>query len=79
MTSTYFQLIKDFQKRSFANIYLFYGEEPYYIDELSDYLTEHVLNEIRSNTKRKTVAMTHNFVHVDENGLALESAFGFNF
>jgi DNA polymerase III subunit delta len=46
MTSNYFQLIKDFQKKSFANIYLFYGEEPYYIDELSDYLTDHVLNEI---------------------------------
>jgi DNA polymerase III subunit delta len=26
-------------------MYLFYGEEPYYIDELSDYLTEHVLTE----------------------------------
>jgi DNA polymerase-3 subunit delta len=46
MTSTYFQLIKDFQKRSFANIYLFYGEEPYFIDELSDYLSEHVLNDV---------------------------------
>lgn len=46
MTSTYFQLIKDFQKREFANIYLFYGEEPYYIDELSDYLTEHVLSDM---------------------------------
>lgn len=46
MTSTYFQLIKDFQKRSFANIYLFYGEEPYFIDELSDYLTEHVLTDL---------------------------------
>ncbi|MEI6061560.1 MAG: DNA polymerase III subunit delta [Bacteroidota bacterium] len=45
MTSTYFQLVKDFQKREFASIYLFYGEEPYYIDELSDYLTDHVLNE----------------------------------
>jgi DNA polymerase III subunit delta len=45
MTSSYFQLIKDFQKREFANIYIFYGEEPYYIDELSDYLTEHVLTE----------------------------------
>ena len=43
MTSTYYQIVKDFQKRSFVNIYLFYGEEPYYIDELSDYLTEHVL------------------------------------
>ena len=45
MTSTYFQLVKDFQKRTFVNIYLFYGEEPFYIDELSDYLTDHVLNE----------------------------------
>ncbi len=45
MTSTYFQLVKDFQKKSYVNIYLFYGEEPYYIDELSDYLTEHVLSE----------------------------------
>jgi len=45
MTSTYYQVVKDFQKRSFVNIYLFYGEEPYYIDELSDYLTEHVLTD----------------------------------
>ncbi|MFZ4545832.1 MAG: DNA polymerase III subunit delta [Bacteroidales bacterium] len=46
MTSTYFQLIKDLQKRSFANVYIFYGEEPFYIDELSDYLTEHALNNL---------------------------------
>jgi DNA polymerase-3 subunit delta len=45
MTSTYYQVVKDFQKRSFVNVYLFYGEEPYYIDELSDYLTEHVLTD----------------------------------
>ncbi len=45
MTSTYFQLVKDFQKREFVNLYLFYGEEPYYIDELSDYLTENVLSD----------------------------------
>jgi len=45
MTSTYYQLVKDFQKKSFVNIYLFYGEEPYYIDELSDYLTDHVLTK----------------------------------
>ena len=45
MTSTYYQLVKDFQKKSFVNIYLFYGEEPYYIDELSDYLTDHVLTD----------------------------------
>jgi DNA polymerase-3 subunit delta len=46
MTSTYYQVVKDFQKRAFVNMYLFYGEEPYYIDELSDYLTEHVLSDI---------------------------------
>jgi DNA polymerase-3 subunit delta len=46
MTSTYYQLVKDFQKKSFVNIYLFYGEEPFYIDELSDYLTDHVLSGI---------------------------------
>ena len=46
MTSSYNQIVKDFQKREFANVYLFYGEEPFYIDELSDYLTEHVLSDI---------------------------------
>ncbi len=45
MTSTYYQLVKDFQKRLFANVYLFYGEEPFYIDELSDFLIENVLTE----------------------------------
>jgi len=45
MTSTYYQLIKDLQKKAFVNVYLFYGEEPFYIDEISDYLTENVLNE----------------------------------
>lgn len=49
MTSTYFQVVKDFQKRAFANIYLFYGEEPYYIDELSDYLTDHVLTDVEKD------------------------------
>jgi len=49
MTSTYFQVVKDFQKRSFVNIYLFYGEEPYYIDELSDYLTDHVLTDVEKD------------------------------
>ena len=46
MTSTYFQLIKDLQKREFANVYLFYGEEPFYIDELTDYLTENTLTDV---------------------------------
>jgi DNA polymerase III subunit delta len=49
MTSTYFQLVKDLQKRDFSNVYLFYGEEPYYIDELTDYLTENTLTDIEKD------------------------------
>jgi DNA polymerase III subunit delta len=49
MTSTYFQLVKDLQKRDFANVYLFYGEEPYFIDELTDYLTENTLTDIEKD------------------------------
>lgn len=49
MTSTYFQLVKDLQKRDFANVYLFYGDEPYFIDELTDYLTENTLTDIEKD------------------------------
>lgn len=49
MISTYSQVVKDFQKKTFVNIYLFYGEEPYYIDELSDYLTENVLTDVEKD------------------------------
>jgi len=49
MTSTYYQLVKDFQRREFANVYLFYGDEPYFIDELTNYLTDHALNDIEKD------------------------------
>lgn len=49
MTSTYFQLVKDLQRRDFANVYLFYGEEPYFIDELTDYLTENTLTDFEKD------------------------------
>lgn len=45
MTSTYNQLVKDLQKRIFANIYLLYGEEPFYIDEIAEYMTENILSD----------------------------------
>jgi DNA polymerase III subunit delta len=45
MTTSYLQLIKDLQKKIFTNVYLLYGEEPYFIDEISDWLTENVLDE----------------------------------
>lgn len=45
MTPTYHQLTKDLQKREFQPVYLLYGEEPYYVDVLSDYMIENVLDE----------------------------------
>jgi DNA polymerase-3 subunit delta len=45
MNYTYQQLTKSFQQREFAPVYLLHGEEPFYIDELSDYLTENLLSD----------------------------------
>ena len=36
---------QDLKNRKFAPIYLFTGEEPYYIDQLSDYIENNVLTE----------------------------------
>ncbi|MFY8020825.1 MAG: DNA polymerase III subunit delta [Bacteroidia bacterium] len=45
--------LQDFQKitqelkaRKFQPIYLLYGEEPYFIDEISNFIEEHALNEM---------------------------------
>jgi len=46
MVPAYNQLIKDLQKRAFACVYLFHGEEPFFIDELSGYLEANMLNEM---------------------------------
>jgi DNA polymerase-3 subunit delta len=40
---TYEQLIGELKSRSFRPIYFLYGDEPYYIDLVSDYITAHVL------------------------------------
>lgn len=39
------QLIQDIQSRRFAPIYFLMGEEPYYIDRISDFLADNVLSE----------------------------------
>lgn len=46
MALTYSQLTKELQTKSFAPIYLLYGDEPFYIDELADYFAENVLDEM---------------------------------
>lgn len=42
---TFEQIITNLKKRQYATIYLLMGEEPYFIDIISDYISKNVLNE----------------------------------
>jgi DNA polymerase-3 subunit delta len=42
---TYDQIITHLQKKQFAPIYFLMGEEPFYIDEVSDFIEEHAMAE----------------------------------
>jgi len=39
------QIITQLKKRQFASIYFLMGDEPFYIDEISDYIEEHAMPE----------------------------------
>ena len=41
--ATYAGIIKDLKARKFAPVYYLMGDEPYYIDKISDYIAENVL------------------------------------
>jgi DNA polymerase III subunit delta len=45
MAVTYEEIISDLKKRIFKPLYFLAGEEPYYIDLITDYIEEHVLEE----------------------------------
>jgi len=45
MAATYEGIISDLRKRIFKPVYFLAGEEPYYIDLITDYIEEHVLEE----------------------------------
>lgn len=45
MASDYKKIISDISKKALAPVYLLCGEEPYYIDLISDYIEENVLSE----------------------------------
>jgi DNA polymerase-3 subunit delta len=45
MAVSYEEIISDLKKRIFKPVYFFAGEEPYYIDLLTDYIENNVLNE----------------------------------
>jgi len=42
---TYDQITTQLQKKQFAPIYFLMGDEPFYIDEISDYIEEHAMPE----------------------------------
>ena len=42
---TFEQIIKDIHNKIFYPIYFFFGEEPYFIDQLTDYIEENALDE----------------------------------
>lgn len=42
---TFDQIIKDIQNKIFFPIYFFYGEEPYFVDQLTDYIEKNALDE----------------------------------
>jgi DNA polymerase-3 subunit delta len=45
MAITYEEIISDLKKRIFKPVYFLAGEEPYYIDHISDYIEDNVLPE----------------------------------
>lgn len=45
MATDYQKIISDISKKSYAPVYLLCGEEPYYIDLISDFIEDNVLDE----------------------------------
>jgi len=52
---TYDQLISDLKNRKYSPVYFLYGEEPYYIDLVTAYITEHVLDEAEKSFNQTTL------------------------
>ena len=48
-------ILKDLKNKAYKPIYLFYGEESYFIDELSDYISENVLSETEKSFNQTVV------------------------
>ncbi|MFH0758076.1 MAG: DNA polymerase III subunit delta [Bacteroidota bacterium] len=52
---TYEQLIGDLKNRAFKPIYFLHGDEPYYLDRITDYITGHVLSEAEQSFNQTIV------------------------
>ena len=51
-------IIKDIMNGKYAPIYFLMGEEPYYIDLISDFIIDHVLNEIEKELEKMDYFLT---------------------
>jgi DNA polymerase-3 subunit delta len=49
------QIISDLQNKIFRPVYFLMGEEPYFIDEITDFIAEHVLNDIEKEFNQTIV------------------------
>ncbi|MBQ9339867.1 MAG: DNA polymerase III subunit delta [Paludibacteraceae bacterium] len=45
MKATYEQILSDLKHEKYAPVYLFYGDEPYYISKLGEYMEKYVLDD----------------------------------
>jgi DNA polymerase III subunit delta len=45
MNKTPIELLKDLKKKNYAPIYLLHGDEPYYVDAITNYFEENILPE----------------------------------
>src|SRR5512133_3194334 len=55
MAASVENILNDLKNRIFHPIYLFYGEEPYFIDQLSDYIEEHLLTDVEKEFNQTIV------------------------
>ena len=60
---TYEEIRQNIKNKQFAPVYFFQGEEPYYIDELTKLLTEHVLDESERDFNQTVVYGSDTDVH----------------
>ncbi len=45
MSATFESIMTDLERKRYAGVYVLDGEEPYFIDEITNYLEDHVLNQ----------------------------------
>jgi DNA polymerase-3 subunit delta len=49
------QIISDLKNKIHYPVYFLAGEEPYYIDEISDYIEEHVLTDVEKEFNQTVI------------------------